>query len=215
MRTARSSSHQPGDGGVCLSACWDTPPGVNLETPPWPDPSSSPLGVGLETCKACWDTPPPGDLQGMLGYHPPPVNRITDTCKNITFPQLRLRAVISSINSLYAFIYTVVNSLWKQLNSCSTAVGSLYSRQFSTPHFRFRSSFEGHCFPPFLDFRTTVLRLYWKACLPHVWEQTDHSVHWVISQFYTVLSLSLMISVLLRSSDCWFTLWFWPRGIIP
>ena len=29
----------------------------------------------------------------MLGYIPPPVDRITDTCKNITFPQLRLRAV--------------------------------------------------------------------------------------------------------------------------
>ena len=33
------------------------------------------------------------DLQGILGYQPPPVNRITHTCKNITFPQLRLRAV--------------------------------------------------------------------------------------------------------------------------
>ena len=38
--------------------------GVGLETPqvwawrpPWPDPSTSPLGVGLETCEACWDTP--------------------------------------------------------------------------------------------------------------------------------------------------------------
>ena len=29
--------------------------------------------------------------------HAPPVNRITDTCKNITFPQLRLRAVISPV----------------------------------------------------------------------------------------------------------------------
>ena len=27
------------------------------------------------------------------GIPPPPVNRITDTCKNITFPQLRLRAL--------------------------------------------------------------------------------------------------------------------------
>ena len=27
-------------------------------TPPRPDPSTSPLGVGLETCKACWDTTP-------------------------------------------------------------------------------------------------------------------------------------------------------------
>ena len=40
-------------GGVWLSACWDT----------------SPLGVG-------WESPPPGcgpgDLQGILGYHPSP-----------------------------------------------------------------------------------------------------------------------------------------------
>ena len=28
------------------------------------------------------------DLQGILGYTPPPVNRITHTCKNITLPQL-------------------------------------------------------------------------------------------------------------------------------
>ena len=99
-----------GEGG-CLSACWDTPPGcgpgdhpgcgpgdpqVWAWRPPWPDPSTSPLGVGLETpplqpdpssstlgfgletCKACWDTPPrPASsmlgchLQGMLGYPPP------------------------------------------------------------------------------------------------------------------------------------------------
>ena len=177
MRTARSSSHQPGGwGGSASVHAGIHPPQCGPGDPPWPDPSSSPLGVGLETCTACWDTHPPGDLQGMLGYHPA-VNRITDTCKNIIFPQLPLRAVISSINSLCAFICTLVNSLWKQLNSCSTALGSLYSRQFGTPHFRFLSSFEGHCFPPFLDFRTTVLRLYWKACLPHVCEQTDHSVH--------------------------------------
>ena len=44
-------------GGVCLSACWDTSPGVGLETTP------RPLGVGLETCKACWDTTPPVDRQ--------------------------------------------------------------------------------------------------------------------------------------------------------
>ena len=36
-------------------------------------------------------------VQGMMGYPPPPVNRITDTCQNITFPQLRLRAVINLI----------------------------------------------------------------------------------------------------------------------
>ena len=62
---------------------WQCGPG----DPPRPDPSTSPLGMGLETCKACWDTTPTGDLlQGMLGYHPP-VNRIIDRCKNITLPQ--------------------------------------------------------------------------------------------------------------------------------
>ena len=35
MRTARSSSRLLGVvWGVCLSACWDTSPGVGLETPP-------------------------------------------------------------------------------------------------------------------------------------------------------------------------------------
>ena len=73
MRTARSSSCLL--GGVCLSACWDTPPrpgpehpyGVGLETPraqawtppmgvgldiPQSDPSTFPLGV-------CLKPPPP------------------------------------------------------------------------------------------------------------------------------------------------------------
>ena len=64
-------SHPPGVGLEI------PPPGVGLETPSWPGPSTSPLGVGLET--------PPGDLQGMLGYHPP-VDRILDT-GYITSPQ--------------------------------------------------------------------------------------------------------------------------------
>ena len=125
MRTAHSSSHR----GVCLSACWDTTlpgvgletlPGVGMETPldvgmetPMPDPSTSPLCVGLETppgqtpqlpprvwawkparhagipppqtcCRACWDT-----TCNACWDTTPPVNRITDMCKNITLPQLR------------------------------------------------------------------------------------------------------------------------------
>ena len=111
MHTTLSSSHQL--GGVYLSSCWDTPPppvwawrppwvwawrpplgcgditpGVGLETPQ-PDPSTSPLGVGLETpletckacwditCKACWDTPSPPPTPHPCGQ--------TGTCKNITF----------------------------------------------------------------------------------------------------------------------------------
>ena len=34
------------------------------------------------------------------GRHPPPVDRMTDRCKNITFPQLRLRTVIKTSNPL-------------------------------------------------------------------------------------------------------------------
>ena len=36
-----------------------SPLGVGLEPPPPARPSTSPLGVGLETCKAWWDTTPP------------------------------------------------------------------------------------------------------------------------------------------------------------
>ena len=105
MRTARSSSCHGGLGRVSTPPWSRHPPeqappeqtplqqappgcgpgdplGMGLETPPpQPDPSISLLGVGLETCKACWDTtPPPGDLlQGMLGYHSSPVDRMTDT----------------------------------------------------------------------------------------------------------------------------------------
>ena len=66
MRTARGSS-RPRGGLPEFMLGYTTPPGVGLETPwvwawrhPPPDPSASPLGVGLEiplgTCKACWDT---------------------------------------------------------------------------------------------------------------------------------------------------------------
>ena len=50
----------PGDPPGCGPG---DPPGCGLETPqvwawrpPWPDPSTPPLGVSLETCKAYWDT---------------------------------------------------------------------------------------------------------------------------------------------------------------
>ena len=98
-RTACSSSRLPGDLPQCMLGY--TPLGVGLETPspwvwawrpPWPDPSTSTLGVGLETPGLTPQLPPwlwawrpplarplkllpgcgPGDLQGMLGYHHPP-----------------------------------------------------------------------------------------------------------------------------------------------
>ena len=57
---------------------------------------------GNHTCPPSWQPhmsprqpcTPPGNQA-----NPPPVDRITDTCKNITFPQLRLRAVTSLVNS--------------------------------------------------------------------------------------------------------------------
>ena len=76
-----------------------SPPGCGPGDPLRPDSSTSPLGVGLETCKACWDTtlPPQRPAAKHAGIPPamhsriptPPVNRITDTYKNITLPQLR------------------------------------------------------------------------------------------------------------------------------
>ena len=109
----------PGCGPGNLGVGLETPLGVGLETPwvwAWKpgcgpgDPPGcgpgDPLGVGLETPLArplnflpgCG----PGNLQGMLGYRPPPrdllqgmlgyhplVNKNTDTCENITLPQLR------------------------------------------------------------------------------------------------------------------------------
>ena len=50
------------------------PPGCGSGDPP-PNPSTFLLGVDLETCKACLDTT----------TLPPSVDRMTDTCKNITF----------------------------------------------------------------------------------------------------------------------------------
>ena len=91
MRTARSSSRLGGGvvfasvhAGIPPCVGLETPLGVGLETPQvwaWRPPQARPLnfpppGVGLETCKACWGTTPP-------------VNRITDTCENITLPELR------------------------------------------------------------------------------------------------------------------------------
>ena len=63
MRTARSSSRLLG-GGVCLSACSDTPPGLGLDIP---------LGVGLEAFHGQTPNLPRVWAQTL------PVNRILDT----------------------------------------------------------------------------------------------------------------------------------------
>ena len=86
------------EGAVCLSECWDTSsrcgPGDPSRCGPGDrhrlDPSTSPLGVGLETCKACWDTTPQEickacwDTTCNACWDTIPCGQ-TDTCKNITF----------------------------------------------------------------------------------------------------------------------------------
>ena len=97
------------------------PPGCGPGNPPFARPLKLPLGCGLgnlqrmlgytplETCKACWDTTCKACWDTTT---PPPVNRITDTCKNITFPQLRLRTVIkpSCPNGHSGFILIIHSS---------------------------------------------------------------------------------------------------------
>ena len=58
MRTARSSSRQL--GGVCLSACWDTPPRCGPGDSPGCGPGDSPQVWA-------WRTPPGGDLETPPG----------------------------------------------------------------------------------------------------------------------------------------------------
>ena len=99
-------------GGVCLSACWDNSLGVGLETalgvgletpqvwawrhPPKPDPSMFPWVWAWRPARHAGIPPPwrPARHAGIppamhAGIPPPYVNRITDTCKNITLSQLR------------------------------------------------------------------------------------------------------------------------------
>ena len=79
--------------------------GVSLTETPWIEPplDRDPLGQRPPTNRdSPTDRDPPTDREPP-GQRPPgqtspwteipPVNRITDRCKNITFPQLRLRAV--------------------------------------------------------------------------------------------------------------------------
>ena len=82
------------------------PPGVGLETPPgqtpqlppwvwtwrppnppWPDPSTSQAGIPPPWRPAARHAGIPPAMHAGIPP-PPPVNRITDTCKKITLPQL-------------------------------------------------------------------------------------------------------------------------------
>ena len=98
MRTARGSSHPR--GGVCLSACWDTPRRCRPGNPPMGVGLETPLGVGLETpqdtCKACWDT----TCNACLDTTPHVTceqNSWHTLLKILPCPKLRLRAVIKYI----------------------------------------------------------------------------------------------------------------------
>ena len=64
-------------GGVCLWA-------QRVVNTPWTD--TNPVRAGIYTPSACWDT-----------HFPPWTEFLTHTCENITFPQLRLRTVMSIV----------------------------------------------------------------------------------------------------------------------
>ena len=66
------------------------------------NPLNFPLGVILETCKACWDQPP--------------VNRITDTCKNITRTFLSRNCYFASLLRLQRVIRTEQQWPWRLLS---------------------------------------------------------------------------------------------------
>ena len=57
----------------------------------------------------CWQRPPRGQ-RPPLWTETPPMNRITDRCKNITFPKLRLRAVTKCSR-----IYKLYEQRWRQV----------------------------------------------------------------------------------------------------
>ena len=104
MRTARSS--KPSGGSPP-----GTPPGAGTpwsrypldQTPPEqaPPQDQTPLGAGTPL-----GPDPPQEQASPRDQTPPSTNRITDTCKNITFSQLRLRAVTNHISALYNYPLT-------------------------------------------------------------------------------------------------------------
>ena len=57
--------------------------------------------------------------QCMLGYPPPPVNRITDTRENITLPQLRSMSVQTRNIQQFNIYKTVYASQWSAITTWS------------------------------------------------------------------------------------------------
>ena len=105
--------HPPGPGpGHPPGLAW-TPPGLGLDTPQaWPGHPlawawTSPLGLGLDTPVGLGlDTPRAWAWTTPRGQTPLSVDRMTDRCKNITFPQLRLRTVVN-LSTKPIFAYTL------------------------------------------------------------------------------------------------------------
>ena len=76
MHTARSSSRHGGKGGLHTLPWsrppWNRHPPEQAPPPPARSPSTSPLAVGLDQIPLNFPLGcGPGNLQGMLGYHPP------------------------------------------------------------------------------------------------------------------------------------------------
>ena len=127
MRTTHFNSHQKwvsAQGCICIGvytplrtqrqtrqcpiACWDTHP-LPIAIAYWDTPPSP---------NACWDTPPP-------------VNRITDRCKNITFLQFRLQAVmiVSELTDFVDNRICSVDRLTLQVGAICTEKMPLCGRQ--------------------------------------------------------------------------------------
>ena len=108
MRTARSLTvsrrvlHMPPSPLAAMHAPWQphtTPqqphmPPTTMHTPHnhTCPPTTMHIPLQSHTPSAITDASPQPCTPPCNHAHPP-INRITDTCKNITFPQLRLRAV--------------------------------------------------------------------------------------------------------------------------
>ena len=120
--------HTPPPLETCCKACWDSthprrpaarhagiPPAIHagIHTP------------SLETCcKACWDT----SCNACWDTHPPPVNRMTNRCKNITLATTSLRPV------------TTIQYVIRKLKRCYvTQLEGIFS-----PHLTYTNEVAGH-----------------------------------------------------------------------
>ena len=101
MLESASRGGLPGPGGgVCLvpGGCLPGPGGVLHAGGVWFGGVSQPGGWGGGS--PCWGGSGPGGVSqpgGVLLARPPPVNRMTDRCKNITLAKTSFRPVIKMV----------------------------------------------------------------------------------------------------------------------